>query len=478
MLGIKEFSSNRLLILKDLNMSSQVILKSAALAVLYFLLGQWAFQNTVSFGTVTSAIFFSEGVALAFVLLFGPRVCIGIFVGQLALALTTELSIYSAISISISNTLISLVGYWLLTQLKFDKAMSTLVDYLMLLGVVMLVIQPLGALSGGYSVLIFEGLNQKDFLSLVTYWWSGNVMGQLLLTPLLLILADRFKDKNIQQPLNIPFLLLVLSLCTFYLLFFVLNVIQGINLIHLFALIFPVIAVFALLYQFIGTSIACIAMAVITQDLIVKGNGPFPVGNTADQLLELNIFMLCVIISSSFIGVVLKERDDLLKQAIRLAITDDLTGLYNRCHFFELAQREVNRSQRYHGSLAVITIDIDDFKKINDIYGHIVGDMVLQEVGNTFSSRLRQEDIIGRLGGEEFAVLCPGPSDGKQIAEKLRMSVASKRFVVGDQQISVTISAGVDYMMENDHGSFKDILHRSDIKLYEAKQSGRNKVVA
>ena len=222
MLGIKEFSSNRLLILKDLNMSSQVILKSAALAVLYFLLGQWAFQNTVSFGTVTSAIFFSEGVALAFVLLFGPRVCIGIFVGQLALALTTELSIYSAISISISNTLISLVGYWLLTQLKFDKAMSTLVDYLMLLGVVMLVIQPLGALSGGYSVLIFEGLNQKDFLSLVTYWWSGNVMGQLLLTPLLLILADRFKDKNIQQPLNIPFLLLVLSLCTFYLLFFVL----------------------------------------------------------------------------------------------------------------------------------------------------------------------------------------------------------------------------------------------------------------
>jgi diguanylate cyclase (GGDEF)-like protein len=247
-------------------------------------------------------------------------------------------------------------------------------------------------------------------------------------------------------------------------------------LIHSFALIFPVIVIIALQYEFIGTSISCFVLALISQSMIVNGNSPFIVENTIDQLINLNVFMLCIIISSSLIGVVLKERNALIVKTYFQSITDELTGVFNRRYFFELAKIELNRLQRRQKESAIIFIDIDDFKNINDKFGHSAGDAVLREFGKLLASELRQEDIKGRLGGEEFVVLCPSEVNGKNIAEKLRTHVAEKSFNTGKQQIKITISVGVDILSGKD-SNIEEALRRADTKLYKAKNSGRNIVV-
>jgi diguanylate cyclase (GGDEF)-like protein len=247
-------------------------------------------------------------------------------------------------------------------------------------------------------------------------------------------------------------------------------------LIHSFALIFPVIVIIALQYEFIGTSISCFVLALISQSMIVNGNSPFIVENTIDQLINLNVFMLCIIISSSLIGVVLKERNALIVKTYFQSITDELTGLFNRRYFFEISKIELNRIQRRQAESAIMFIDIDNFKKINDEYGHNAGDLVLREFGQFLSSHLRQEDIKGRLGGEEFVIVCPSETNGKDIAEKLRSHVSEKIFDTGKHKIKITISVGVDIMSGKD-SRLEDALRRADAKLYEAKNSGRNIVV-
>ncbi|MGL1937019.1 MAG: diguanylate cyclase [Fibrobacterales bacterium] len=159
------------------------------------------------------------------------------------------------------------------------------------------------------------------------------------------------------------------------------------------------------------------------------------------------------------------------------ATKDALTGLNNRRHFWELAEREVKRSVRYQNAVSIVMLDIDHFKNVNDTYGHAAGDLILKEVSRVFIDILRTTDIVGRVGGEEFALLLPetGTGESLQVIERIRTAVEETQVVRNDQSMKVTISAGVV------DGSFsqnlEDLMNRADALLYEAKQSGRNKVV-
>ncbi|MBC7292566.1 MAG: GGDEF domain-containing protein, partial [Thermoleophilia bacterium] len=121
------------------------------------------------------------------------------------------------------------------------------------------------------------------------------------------------------------------------------------------------------------------------------------------------------------------EKVRLLEQARELANHDDLTGLANRRHFLGLAVRELERSRRYGSALSLIFFDVDHFKEINDTFGHRAGDLVLQKLALVCRSALRQSDILGRLGGEEFAVLLPETAleEAAEVAERLRATIAS-----------------------------------------------------
>jgi len=166
-----------------------------------------------------------------------------------------------------------------------------------------------------------------------------------------------------------------------------------------------------------------------------------------------------------------------------LALTNGLTGILNRRAVLERFREEIYRAIREKWSLGVIMIDIDHFKKINDTYGHVIGDKVLKEVVNRLRSKLRPYDIIGRYGGEEFLVIIPKIT-GKslyEVGERLRKSVCEESFKVDSETLTVTISLGATWVKLpkkiDVEMLIEDAIKVADKALYKAKDQGRNQVV-
>jgi diguanylate cyclase (GGDEF)-like protein/PAS domain S-box-containing protein len=174
----------------------------------------------------------------------------------------------------------------------------------------------------------------------------------------------------------------------------------------------------------------------------------------------------------------ISERKLLERELEHRAHTDVLTGLSNRRHFYELAEQEVARAKRYGTPLAVLMLDIDHFKKINDTYGHPIGDAVLQKLSEVCRKTLRENDIIGRLGGEEFAILLPEADNQRalEVAERLRLAVANSRIPLPKEgHFRFFVSIGVTSFVETDE-SIDSMLKRADAALYASKHGGRNRV--
>ncbi len=162
----------------------------------------------------------------------------------------------------------------------------------------------------------------------------------------------------------------------------------------------------------------------------------------------------------------------------RRAYSDYLTGLPNRRYFIEEAEVELSRFHRYGGEISLIMFDIDRFKQVNDEYGHSIGDRVLQKIADICRASLRDIDIIGRIGGEEFAILLPhtGAEEAKKAAERLRIAIAEEEIMMSETTKSkVTASFGV-VALHDGNFSIDELLNQVDKALYEAKESGRNRV--
>jgi len=162
-----------------------------------------------------------------------------------------------------------------------------------------------------------------------------------------------------------------------------------------------------------------------------------------------------------------------------LAITDSLTGIFNRHHFFELAESAFSNAKRYKLPLSALMIDLDFFKHINDTYGHLAGDDVLRVSIERCAELVRETDIFGRYGGEEFIVLLPETEiQGALIlAERLRQSVADKAIEARGRELSVTASFGVAELTD-EFETLQQLINQADRALYKAKDSGRNRVCA
>jgi len=171
------------------------------------------------------------------------------------------------------------------------------------------------------------------------------------------------------------------------------------------------------------------------------------------------------------------ERKALEQRLARLAQTDSLTGLYNRGFFLEMAERELTRVRRYRKPMALAMLDLDHFKAVNDTYGHQVGDRVLKEFARLCHNTLRENDLVGRIGGEEFAILFP-ETMGMQafdVCERLREALARATIPLErGLPVSVTASIGLASVVESDV-NIDVILSRADQALYSAKRDGRNR---
>ncbi len=173
------------------------------------------------------------------------------------------------------------------------------------------------------------------------------------------------------------------------------------------------------------------------------------------------------------------ELEMLNQQLWKLSHTDELTGYFNRRHIVSRMEEEISRGLRYEMPLSVVLADIDHFKRINDSFGHLTGDRALQTIADLFRSKLRESDLIGRFGGEEFLLILPHTdlSGAEAFCHRLRDHVEKHPLQLSDQSITMTASFGVSTLSPEVDTSQK-LLRIADRNLYRAKYLGRNRVVA
>ncbi|WP_424688633.1 MAG: diguanylate cyclase [Halarcobacter ebronensis] len=167
------------------------------------------------------------------------------------------------------------------------------------------------------------------------------------------------------------------------------------------------------------------------------------------------------------------------KELIDLTNKDYLTKVYNRRYFNEYSEKALELAKRNKQDISIIAIDIDRFKKINDTYGHNVGDEVLIEVANIFKNSIRKSDIVARFGGEEFIILLINAKvdEATAIAEKMRVKIEDTIINVDDNEVDITSSFGVATVNQESNETIETTLKRADDLLYIAKKHGRNEVV-
>jgi diguanylate cyclase (GGDEF)-like protein len=171
------------------------------------------------------------------------------------------------------------------------------------------------------------------------------------------------------------------------------------------------------------------------------------------------------------------RRATLYQRIQDLAIHDGLTSILTRRYFMERLEEEIERARKFNLRFSFLMVDVDFFKRCNDNYGHLVGDAVLKEIAGVIKDNARQVDIVGRYGGEEFAVILSEISKENAFSASLRFlkSVEDKRIKAYDEELNLTVSIGISSFPE-DGKQMQELIDKADLALYQAKQSGRNQI--
>ena len=217
-------------------------------------------------------------------------------------------------------------------------------------------------------------------------------------------------------------------------------------------------------------------LAILGSVLTIVGYYMSPVGVVSDGVLinrGLALFSIwaTAIVSYSHLRMLAKLEP--------MATTDQLTGLYNRHYFTSEVVKQINIWRRYQRPLSILILDIDFFKKVNDTYGHMAGDYVLQVLANICQTAVRDIDTVARVGGEEFAILLPSTAvnGAMRTAERIRRETEAFPFKYEEARFRVTVSLGVTELTDEEW-SITEFMKAADEMLYKAKNSGRNRCVA
>lgn len=202
-----------------------------------------------------------------------------------------------------------------------------------------------------------------------------------------------------------------------------------------------------------------------------------------DRLVATVCASACALLITGVFGYLflrLVQFQDQTRQRVNHNATlDPLTGSFNRRHFLQLVDREWGRAKRYNMDCAMLLMDVDHFKRVNDTHGHLCGDRLLREIARVSGETLRQADVLARFGGEEFAVFLPhtDPLGALDVAERIRERVEQLHFSWEERDVPVSVSLGVA-SLQYEHLTLDHLIHDADEALYSAKAAGRNCVRA
>ena len=454
-----------------------------ALAVIYFAAAKFALMFAISPGYAT-AVWPPSGIALAALLLLGNRVWPGVWLGATLVNFTVSFSPIVPLLIATGNTLEALAGAILVRRFivglscRFEHA----ADVFKFVAVAALSCV-IAATVGVVSLTVQGSVAWLDFFPNWVTWWQGDTAGIIIMTPLLLNWSIRHPMVWSQQRLAELAAFVLLCAGVSYLVFG--QGAQAASASWMF-LVLPLIiwAAYRFTQREVTTIIAAVSAVAIWYTL--DGDGPFRSASLNRSLLELLAFISSMVVTGLLLNAVEGERkraiDDLEKELRGVkdeAVTDPLTGLSNRRYLWHFLPYELLRVARRESSLAVIMIDLDHFKRVNDIHGHEAGDLVLTKVAALLRSHIRDSDIASRYGGEEFVLVLPDATlEGtKRRADAIRNAIRELKLEhLGKPITGVTASIGI--AMFPDHAEDSESLMRIvDDLLYEAKRSGRDRIV-
>jgi diguanylate cyclase (GGDEF)-like protein len=441
------------------------------MAIVYYVTGKISLSIFQQDSIITLAAFAPEGFALAGALIYGRSILPGIFLGQLLLAASSDLSLPAALGISVGNTLEAYLAIVLLGKFHFNRRLGTVKDILKLFGSILFILQPLSAVLGNGTLLLLGHVDPSSFIQDFFFWWFGNVMGQLLFTPMLLLL---YNDRNFRH-LSFLFLdaLFILSLNYF------LQVVLKVDNVSILLLSTLPVTLYLATTSLAYASTVSVLLAVESLILTHMHIGAFSGGTSEiDNIINLNFFILSHIILVLLVGTLFREKNQAIQALRSMAHYDFLTGLPNRHLLRERIHHSAYLAQQNDRKSAICFIDLDGFKAINDTYGHHTGDMLLKEVAERIKTLIRLEDDLLRIGGDEFLLILNkirNKNELENLIISLLEAITSITHIEG-HTISISLSVGVSFCPDNGT-TVKALMEAADNAMYEAKKAGKNRFV-
>jgi diguanylate cyclase (GGDEF)-like protein len=452
------------------------------LAAIYFIAARFGLLFAIEPGYAT-AVWLPSGIALAALLLFGDRLWPGVWLGALFVNLAVESSFAASLLISVGNTLeatvaASLVRRHIGTARVFVKGVDVLK-----FGGIAAVCAMIAASVATLPLATLNGLRDWVLLANWWTWWQGDAAGIMIVTPLVMSWRTGelpWSAARVAELVALEALLLSLTLLAF-----------GASPIDSAAVMLPFLVLPLIIwaaYRFgqreltASLALVCVTAAWFT----LAGQGPFARSELNLAMLMLLAFFSSVVFTGLLLNAALRERSrahEALGRALEnvreLALTDPLTGLYNRRLLQDALPREIGLAERRAKPLAVIMLDLDYFKRINDSSGHEAGDFALIAVAGLLKRHVRSSDIACRFGGEEFVLVLPDATleSALRKAEELRTAIAQLGLRYRGALLGVTASLGVAVYPKHALRA-EALLRAADEALYAAKGAGRNYVVA
>ena len=437
---------------------------AGGLGVVYFVAAKLGLKLAFLYPSA-SLVWPGTGIALAAMLLFGYRVWPAIFLGAFLANLTTAGSVATSLGIATGNTLEGLIGARFLNRCAngrnvFDRARDIL-KFAFLAATLSTVVS---ATIGVTSLSVGKFIQPEDFGRVWFIWWLGDTIGSILLTPLLVLWSINPRVRwNLSQIFE-----RILFLSGFVLLNLI--VFGGLTSLSLenYPLEFLVVPFFiwaAFRFGQRETAVAIVVLAAIAIWGTLRGYGPFALRTSEKSLLLLQSFMGVKAVMSLVLSAIVAEYRRVEAQLLHLAVTDPLTGLSNYRKFIDVLDGEIRRADRTDRPFAILFVDVDKLKLINDNLGHIAGNQALCRVANALRGSCRSIDTVARFGGDEFAMILPEAEEKAAhiVAERIANRLAHDR-----DGPTITVSVGVAVYPTN--GNRKEsLMNAADSDLYKAK---------
>jgi diguanylate cyclase (GGDEF)-like protein len=447
--------------------------KLLVVAAAYFGSGKAGLQLAFANESVT-AVWPPTGLALAAVLLWGYRMWPAIAAGAFLANITTAGPVWAVSGIALGNTLEALVGAYLLRHFAdFRPSLARVSDVVALVVYAACCSTAVSATIGVASLSAAGLVETGETVATWRTWWLGDATGDLIVAPALLVLASRPSLPR-QPRLAAEAAVLVAALAAITVVTFSIDE-------PLIYLVFPVLFWIALRFQQPGMVVATLIVSGVAVWFTARGHGPFIGGSADAELLRAQTFVGVASITGLLLAALATERERVEARLRRLADRDSLTGLLNRRRFAEELERWIAHCARYGDTGAVLVMDVDALKMVNDLAGHAAGDDLLSHVAIVLEERVRDTDVVARLGGDEFAVLLPSTDRERATAvAKGLLERVHERVRVGtsDGDVRASLSVGVCAFSDEAELTPDEILVRADRAMYRVKVAGGNGALA